>query len=76
MKDTIKIGDKRYDLRNMDVQSRKIYNQFLFAHRKLYELQSTVVILNKAKNGYIQEIKSEIIRNKTGMDIESLFSSD
>lgn len=76
LKDTIKIGEKRYDLRNMDQKSLKIYNQFLFAHRKLYELQSTLIVLNKAKNGYIEGIKSEIIRNKTGLDIESFFSSD
>lgn len=76
MQDKIKIGDKEYDLRNMDKKSQKIFNQFIHVHRKLSELQNMKVILNRAKNGYIEDIKYEIIKNKTGIGIENFLLSD
>ena len=76
MQDKIKIGDKEYDLTNMDEKSQKIFNQFIHVHRKLSELQNMKVILNRAKNGYIEDIKYEIIKNKTGIGIEDFLLSD
>lgn len=75
-KKKIKIGDKEYDITKMNKESQKIYRQFLYTNRRLSELQNTVKVLNKAKNGYIADIKAEIIKNKTGIDIENLLSSD
>lgn len=76
MQDKIKIGDKEYDLTNMDEKSQQIFNQLVHVHRKLSELQNMKAILNRARNGYIEDIKYEIIKNKTGIDIENFLLSD
>ena len=72
----LRLDDKEYDLTNMDEKSQKIFNHFIHVHRKLSELRNMKVILNRAKNGYIEDLKYEIIKNKTGIDIENFLLSD
>ena len=42
--------------------------------QKLQELQDNSALLNKAKNGYIEDLKSEIISGKLGVDLGDLLA--
>ena len=71
VQDKIKIGDKEYDLTNMDEKVRKYLtslSMYIVSYRGLRNMK---VILNRAKNGYIEDIKYEIIKNKTGIDVKN-----
>jgi hypothetical protein len=48
--------------------------QLQFVQQKLQELQDNAALLHKAKNGYIADLKNEIISGKLGVDIGNLLA--
>ena len=44
---------------------------------RVFEEKSTLMaLLTKAKNAYMADLKAEIIKNKTGVDLSSLFDAE
>ena len=43
---------------------------------RLNEISNNLALLAKAKNGYIEDMKTEIIQERTGVDFDDLFSDD
>jgi hypothetical protein len=40
------------------------------------EKNNTIVLLTKAKNAYIADLKAEIIKSRTGLDLSTLFDPE
>ena len=61
-----------YSTENLSESSTKRFLQQQFTQQKLQELQNDAALLNKAKNGYIEDLKSEIVFGKLGVNIGDL----
>ena len=61
-----------YSTENLSESSTKRFLQLQFTQQKLQELQNDAALLNKAKNGYIEDLKSEIVFGKLGVNIGDL----
>ena len=47
-----------------------------FVQSTLVELRNKKTIINRAKNGYISDLKQEIALSSAGLDISAMFSDD
>lgn len=52
---------------------RLILANLIFTQSQIATRENMVALLTKAKNAYIADLKAEIIKNKTGVDLSSLF---
>ena len=74
MKQRFKFEDVEYSSDNLSEDNIKQLMQLQFIQSKLQELQDNSALLNKAKNGYIEDLKSEIISGKLGVDLGDLLA--
>ena len=74
MKQRFKFEDVEYSSDNLSEDNIKQLMQLQFKQSKLQELQDNSALLNKAKNGYIEDLKSEIISGKLGVDLGDLLA--
>ena len=65
-----------YNIADLTEDSQKIWSRMLFALQKLDELNGQHALLTRAKNAYIEDIKSEVVQSKSGVDFAALFSDD
>jgi hypothetical protein len=47
-----------------------------FAQLRLQELSNQQILMNKAKNAYIADLKIEIVEGRSGLDLGALFADD
>ena len=73
MQQKFKFEGVEYNTENLSVGSVKRFLQLQFAQQKLQELQDNAALLHKARNGYILDLKNEIVSGKLGLDIGDLF---
>jgi len=71
-----KIDGREYDIASMGQEGKELVGRLTFINVKLQELQNSIALLSKAKNGYIEDLKTEIIQERTGVDFSDLFSDD
>jgi len=76
MNKKFKIDGLDYNLDDLSDKGHKILKQLSFINEKLQSLNSQKALLNRARNGYIQDIKIEIIEKKSGVDLDGLFLGD
>ena len=76
MTDTFTIDGVRYCTEELSDEGRSIWRKLLFARRKLNNLHNQTALLSKAKNGYIGDIKTDVVRDKSGVDLATLFTVD
>ena len=74
MKQRFKFEDVEYSSDNLSEDNVKQLMQLQFIQGKLQELQDNSALLNKAKNGYIEDLKNEIVSGKLGLDLGDLLS--
>ena len=74
MKQRFKFEDVEYSSDNLSEDKIKQLMQLQFIQGKLQELQDNSALLNKAKNGYIEDLKNEIVSGKLGLDLGDLLS--
>ena len=74
MKQRFKFEDVEYSSDNLSEDNVKQLMQLQFIQGKLRELQDNSALLNKAKNGYIEDLKNEIVSGKLGLDLGDLLS--
>ena len=60
------IGDKSYSIDMLDDEGKAHLASSQFVDGKIKETSNLIAALNVSKNPYIQELKSEIIKSKTG----------
>jgi len=70
MTDTFKLDDKEYKISELSERSQKIVSELNAIEKQLREKIEVMSIFNKAKKAYISELKSEILSQKGGFEIE------
>lgn len=71
-----RIEGVEYDIEQLSQQGRDLYEHLNFTQSSLQELNNMLAVLSKAKNAYISDLKTEIVRGRTGVDLGALFSDD
>ena len=72
---------KKFDIEGTEYNSKElsshgilILRNLTYAEVKIREMINKKAIMTKARNAYISEIKKEIIKSKSGIDLSSLLS--
>ena len=68
MQSKIIIDEKEYDTKNLSEKSKATLDSLQFAIKKIHELSNMKILLLRARNSYIEELKKEVIANKSGFD--------
>ena len=72
----IKIDGVDYNTDDLSEEGRELVERLSYLTRSLEELKNRMALLYKAKNGYIEDLKTEIIQERTGVDFSDLFSDE
>jgi hypothetical protein len=76
MTQRFRMDGAEYDAGMLPPSGQEIVERMSFAQLRLKELMNQQALLTKAKNAYIAELKAEIIKGRTGVDLDALFSDD
>ena len=68
----IKLGEDEYELDNLSEQAKKTLRSLEFTTSRIKELTNMQVLLRRAKNGYVDSLKQEMLSKKAGL----LFGDD
>ena len=72
--ENINIESVEYETKGLSEGGIKILINLTHAELKIREMENNKAIMTKARNAYISEIKKEIIKSKSGIDLSSLLS--
>jgi hypothetical protein len=72
--DNFEIEDVKYRTDALSAKNLDILKQLTFVEVKIREMINKKAIMTKARNAYISEIKKEIIKSKSGIDLSTLLS--
>ena len=70
----INIENVEYETSGLSDDGIKILINLTHAELKMREMVNNKALMVKARNAYISEIKKEIIKSKSGIDLSSLLS--
>ena len=70
MAQTIKIDDKEYSIADLSENAKSTLVSLQFAMARKDELINLLAILQKAKLGYIEEIRKEMLASKAGFSFD------
>ena len=76
MSPRFKLDGSEYDTLDLSEQGRELVARLSFTQSKMIEINSCIALLSKAKNGYIEDLKTEIVQERTGVDFSDLFSDE
>ena len=68
----LEIGE--YSVADLHENGRLLVKELEFIQSALGELHNKKAMMNRAKNGYISDLKEEIIADKAGLDVSAKFS--
>lgn len=68
----IKLGDKTYDLSRLSHDGQRIFEMLQFTSQRLEEAQQKEAALMRAKNEYVAELRAEIVKGMSGIDLNAL----
>jgi hypothetical protein len=66
----------KYRVEDLSDEGRLQFEQLLFVQKNLNLLKNKIALMTKAKNGYISDLKSDIVEGRSGIDLRLLFSDD
>jgi hypothetical protein len=70
------IDGKQYKEEFVTAAGLELYKKLQSVTVKIQELTNLKVVLTKAKNCYINDLKAEIVSGKTGLELSQLFVTD
>ncbi len=73
---TFRLGESDYPVDALGPEGQAALKHYLQTSEHIQYLGNMTAILNRAKNGYIADLKQEIVRNKSGFDLSDMFSDD
>ena len=68
----IEIEGTKYDTEELSSKALEILKYLTFSELKLREMSNRNALMIKAKNAYISDLKREVIKNKSGIDLSKL----
>lgn len=72
----LRLDGKDYDLSIASETAKMLMARLQSLDRLFEEKNNLMALLTKARNAYIAELKTEIIKNKTGVDLSTLFDQE
>ena len=76
MSQRFRMDGVEYGTEGLSQEGRDLAARLTFARLTLQELSNQQALLTKAKNAYIADLKTEIVKGRTGVDLGALFSDD
>ena len=73
MSQKIKIDGVEHDLDSLGKEAKAILEKLQHIEKQIQDTTNLCALLARAKKSYIQELKREMIKGKSGVDIASLF---
>jgi len=70
------IDDVEYSTDGLSDEGSGLVKQLKFTQLRLLELSNQRALMTKAKNAYIADLKMEIVRERSGVDLSALFTDD
>ena len=70
------IDGVEYSTDGLSEEGSGLVKQLKFTQLKLLELSNQRALMTKAKNAYIADLKMEIIKERSGVDLSALFTDD
>ena len=72
----LRLDGEDFDLFKASNEANTLVARLQHLDRLFEEKSNLMALLTKAKNAYIADLKTEIIKNKTGVDLSSLFDEE
>ena len=72
----LRLDGEDYDLSKASAEAKALVARLQHLDRLFEEKTNLMALLTKAKNAYIADLKTEIIKEKTGVDLSSLFDEE
>ena len=72
----LRLDGEDYDLSKASDEAKALVARLQHLDRLFEEKTNLMALLTKAKNAYIADLKTEIIKNKTGVDLSTLFDEE
>lgn len=72
----LRLDEVDYDLSLASNEARALVMRLQQLGPLLEEKSNMLALLTKARNAYIADLKTEIIKNKTGVDLSTLFDEE
>ena len=72
MVDKVKIGEFEYNVAEMNDIAKAALNSYQFSNQRIEDLTRVQAMLQKAKNSYAEDLKKEMLSEKSGF----LFGDD
>jgi len=76
MASTFKFENQSYRLDDLSPAGQEIFSSLFFVTRHIEQIKNSLAVLNRAKNGYIDDLKLEVIEEKSGIIMSELFTED
>ena len=76
MIDRFSLDGFEYNTNDLSHSGMECVEKLVFVRQSIHDLRNRLALLAKAKNGYIEDMKTEIIQERTGVDFGDLFSDD
>ena len=70
---TLKLDDQDYDVSTLSEAGLANLAHFQHVTAQLQEAQNLHAVLTKARHAYIADLKNEIVKGKSGVDLSALF---
>lgn len=65
-----------YLLDDLSSGGKEYLNILIFCDQMIRQLEAEKTILKRARNGYIEDVKTEALEQKSGLNLSALFASD
>ncbi|MCF8516624.1 MAG: hypothetical protein K9G72_20000 [Rhodobacteraceae bacterium] len=72
----LRLDGEDFDLSKATDQAKAFVARLQHLDRQFEEKSNMLAVLTRAKNGYIADLKTEIIKEKTGVDLSALFDEE
>ena len=72
----LRLDGEDYDLSKASDETKAFVARLQHLDRLFEEKRNLMALLTKAKNAYIADLKTEIIKEKTGVDLSTLFDEE
>ena len=70
------IDGVEYSTMDLSDDGKELVSRLAYTRLTLIEMKNRMALLAKAKNGYIEDMKTEIIQGRAGFDFSDLFSDE
>lgn len=76
MEERFRFEDQDYSLDEVSAKAKQLFRKIDEIQSVIKELTAKEAIIKRAKNGYIEDLKHEIVYSKSGVDLGTLITDD